>query len=73
MGFGLEYIFFYSNRSSMVVDLRGLDKYGIKHIGSQTNIQVKIGGMYEQIRIIGVYIREGKDMRGQRYEDSTFK
>ena len=57
----------------MVVNLRGLDKHGIKHAGSQTNIQANIGGTYERIRTDGVYIREGKDMRWQKYDDSTLK
>ena len=49
-----------------------VDKYDIKHTGSQTNIQENIGGTYEQIITDGVYIREGKDTRRQRYEDFTF-
>ena len=62
--------------------LKQVDKYGSKHTGSQTNIQAKIGGTYEEIRTdgvyiregtVGVYIREGKDMRRQTYEDSTFE
>ena len=28
----------------MVVNLRGLDKYGIKHTGSWENVQANIGG-----------------------------
>ena len=43
----------------MVVNLRGLDKYGSKHTGSQTKIQAKIGETYEQMRTDGVYIQEG--------------
>ena len=43
----------------MVVNLRGLDKYGRKNTGGQTNIQENIGGAYEQIRTNGVYIQEG--------------
>ena len=59
-----------------------IDKYGSKHTDSQRNIQAKIGGTYEKIRMygvyiqehtVGVYIREGKDIRRQIYEDSTFK
>ena len=59
-----------------------LDKYGSKHTGSQTNIQAKIGGTYEQIITEGLYIREGtvgvyiwevKVTWSQRYEDSTFE
>ena len=59
-----------------------LDKYGSKYTGSQTNIQENIEGTYNQIRKDGVYIhegtfivyiREGKDIRRQRYEDSTIE
>ena len=57
----------------MVFNLSGLDKYDSKHTGSQTNIQANIGGTYERIRTDGVYIREGKDTRRRRYDDSTFE
>ena len=53
------YIYIIQNRSSMAVNLRGLDKYGSKHTGSQTNIQANIGGTYDLIRTDTVYIREG--------------
>ena len=52
---------------------RTLYKYGSKYTGSQTNTQAKIGGRYEQIRTDRVYIKEGKDVRRQIYEDSTSK
>ena len=58
-GFWACIYIYYSNRSSMVVNLRGLDKYGSKHTGSQTKIQAKIGETYEQMRTDGVYIQEG--------------
>ena len=73
---------YYSNRLSMVVILWGIDKCGSKHIGSHTNINVNVGGTYKRIitdgvyiqeGTAGVYIQEGKDMRMQRYEDSTFE
>ena len=66
----------------MVVNLRGLDKYGSIHTGSQTSIKSKIGGTYKRIRTdelyilevtVEVYIQEGKHIRRQRYEDSTFE
>ena len=38
----------------MVVSLRGIDKYGSKHTGSQTNIQENIGGLCERIIMDGV-------------------
>ena len=41
----------------MVINFRGLDKYGSKHTGSQTRIQAKIGVTYKQIRTDGVYKR----------------
>ena len=62
----------------MVVNLRGLDKYGSKHTGSKTNMQAKIGGTYDQIRMDGVYIREGnpnpnpKDMRNLHSNDQKY-
>ena len=65
----------------MAVNLRGLDKYGSKHTGSQTNIQAKIGGTNDRIRTDGVYIREGtvrvyiqegKDMRTLHSNDQTY-
>ena len=37
----------------------GLDKYGSKHKDKRTNVQVKIGGPYGQMRTDGVYRREG--------------
>ena len=40
-----------------------INKYGTKHTVSATNIKAKIGETYERIRTVGVYIREGKDMR----------
>ena len=57
-GFWACIYIFYSNQSSLVVNLRGLDKYGSKHTGSHTNMQAKIGGMYKQIRTDGLYIYE---------------
>ena len=81
-GFWACIYIFYSNRSSMVVNFQGLDKYVSKHTGSQTNIQENIGGAYERIitdRVyiqkgtVGVYIREGKYIRRQRYDDSTLE
>ena len=50
----------------MVVNFLGLDKYFSKYTGSQTNIQANIGGAYEKIRTVGVYIQEGKYMIRQR-------
>ena len=59
-----------------------IDKYGCIHAGGQKNIQAKIGGTYERIIMDGAYIREGmvgvytpegKDMRTQIYEESTFE
>ena len=72
---------FYSNRSSRVVNLRGLDKYGSKYTGSRKNVQAKIRETYRQMRTDGVYIREGtsaihtrrKRTRRQIYENSTFE
>ena len=72
---------FYSNWSSRVVNLRGLDKYGSKHTGIQTNIQTNIGLTYEQIitdrlyireGTVGLYIWEGKDMRILHSNDKTY-
>ena len=50
---------FYSNLSSSVINLRGLDKYGSKYTGSRTDVKAKIGGMYRQMRTDGVYRQEG--------------
>ena len=75
-GFWACIYIFYSNQSSMVVNLRGLDKYSSKQPGSQTNIQANIGGTYEQIITDGVYTRShGRSIytRRQRYENSTFE
>ena len=47
---GFWYSIFYSNQSSMVINLQGLDKYGSKQTGSRTNAQAKIGGTCEQKR-----------------------
>ena len=44
------HIYIYSNRSSMIVNMRGLDKYSSKHAGSQTNVQANTGVTYKQIR-----------------------
>ena len=55
---GLGSHIFYSNRSSRVVNLRGLDKYSSKNTGRQTNVQAKIGGTYRQMRMDRVYIQE---------------
>ena len=49
----------YSNLSSRVVNLRGIDKYGSKHIGRRTILQANIGGTYGKMRTDGVYRREG--------------
>ena len=51
----------YSNLSSRVVNLQGLDKYGSKHTGSRTNVQARIGGTYGQMKTDGLYRREGKN------------
>ena len=58
----LELYIFYSNWSSRVVNLRGLDKYGSKHIGRRTNRQANIGGTYGQMRTDVVYRREGTNI-----------
>ena len=55
----LELHIFYSDWSSRVVNLRGLDKYGSEHIGSHTDIQAKVGGTYRQMKMDVVYRREG--------------
>ena len=55
-GFWACIYIFYSNQSSMIVNLWGLDKYGSKHICSQKNIQVNVGETYKQITTDGVYI-----------------
>ena len=57
----------------MVVNFQVLDKYGSKHKVIKTTVQAKIRGTYELIITDGLYIREGKDMRRQRYENSTFE
>ena len=44
-----DYVF-YSNRSSIFIHLQGLDKYGIEHTDSRTNIQSNIGETCDQIR-----------------------
>ena len=54
-----------------------LNKYATKHIGSRTNVQATIGGMYRQMRMGGVYRREGKkieakDTRTLRSNDKTY-
>ena len=77
-----DYIYiFYTNRSSMVVNLRILDKYGSKHTGSQKNIQVNIGGTFERIKTdrvyirevtVGLYMKEGKDMRTLHLNDQMY-
>ena len=43
----------------MVVNLRGLDKYGIKHTGVRTMVQANIRGMYRTMRTDIVYRQEG--------------
>ena len=54
MGFGLAYIFC-SNQSSIVINLRGLDKYQSNRTGDgqmdgQTRTEVRTGKIYELIR-----------------------
>ena len=39
----LELHIFYSNWSSIVINLQVLDKYGSKHTGNRENVQAKIG------------------------------
>ena len=57
----------------MVVNLWGIDKYDSKHTVSHKNVQENIGGMYELIITVGLYIQEVKDMRRQIFEDSIFE
>ena len=50
----IQYIF-YSNQSSMVINLRGLDKYEISHTGGgqtdgQTRTEVRTGKIYRFVR-----------------------
>ena len=44
----------------MVVNLRGLDKYGGKHTGTRTNVQANIRGTYGRIRTDGVNKRRNE-------------
>ena len=51
-GFWACIYIFYSNRSSMVINFRGLDKYESKHTGDgqtdgQTRTEVRTGKIYE--------------------------
>ena len=57
----------YSNRSSIVINLRGLDKYHGKHTDSWTNVQENIGGTFE------ITITDGEYVRRERYENYMFK
>ena len=54
MGFRLVYIF-YANKSSMVINFRGLDKYESNHKGDEQKVgqkitEVRTGDIYEFIR-----------------------
>ena len=57
-----DYIFD-PNQSLIVVNLRGLDKYGSKHTASWTSVQAKTGGTCEKTRMNGKYTRR------QQYEE----
>ena len=54
---------FYSNRSSMVINLRGLDKNENKHTGGWTNVGGNIRINYEQTRT------DGRTDRQERYKE----
>ena len=49
-------LFAYHKDTEAGLEEEGEYKYGSKHTGSHTNIQVNIGGTYERIRTVGVYI-----------------
>ena len=54
MGFGIAYIF-YSNRSSMVINLQGLDKYESNHTddgqtNGRTRTEIRTENIYKFVR-----------------------
>ena len=56
-GFWACIYIFYSNRPSMVINLRGLDKYQSNHTGDgqtdgETRTEVRTGKIYEFVRSI---------------------
>ena len=57
-GFWACIYIYYSNLSSIVVNLWGLDIYCSNHTGSQTNVETNIAGTYGQMRTNGVYRQE---------------